>query len=140
MRSLVVYLALVVLMAASVYAVDDGEGTTLVGGQVTTMDHVTAVAGANVEVDCNGNIETTTTEYDGSYVVFYDKDDCAYGDTALVTASKDGASGSKSGPVEQWGVFDVAIVNVSIPEFGLIAGSAVLAGSVVLFAVMRKNN
>lgn len=105
---------------------------------VVTDNHV-AVAGAMVTVVCDGNTETDTTDAHGSYLVTYPIADCPFGSTVKVTAKKGDKSGVASNTVR--GVttkLNLAIVNVSIPEYGLIG--AILAGGtgVGMIAYMRR--
>jgi hypothetical protein len=114
------------------------------------------VDGANVKVVCENNVLNTLTTTDGSYYVTYDCDKCSEGFVANVYADKNGQAGSNIGTVYHWSnsttemtfgnvevVFNQdnngAVVPVTIPEFGFAAAGAVLIGSVVLFAVMRRN-
>jgi hypothetical protein len=139
MKNAIIYLVALLALVGSAVA-QCGPGETIVGGQITELDHVTPVSGATVTVDCNGVTESATSLADGSYVVCYDKEDCTVGQDAYVSAVKDGASGDNNGKVIGRTMLDVAIVNVSIPEFGVVAAGTVLVGSVVLFAMMRKSN
>lgn len=105
---------------------------------VVTENHV-AAANANVMVECNGNTEMDTTDAFGSYLVTFASADCPFGVTVKVTAEKDGRSGVKTGTVQ--GIttkLNLAIVNVEIPEWGLIG--AVTAGGVGIgmIALMRR--
>jgi hypothetical protein len=112
--------------------------TTIVNGQVT--ENGTPVGGANVTVVCNGHNRTATTNAQGKYVVTYDEVLCPDGKTATVVAQKGGMGGSNTGTVEGTGVagLNVAIVNVAIPEFGLLTGAAGLAAAGGLFVFMRR--
>lgn len=111
--------------------------TTDVTGVVTKNQM--AVAGASVTVLCNGNTETDTTDAQGSYLVTYPSGQCPFGSTVKVTAVKGGASGVASGTVT--GVttkLNLAIVNVSIPEYGTI-GAILAAGTGIGFiSYMRR--
>ena len=100
------------------------------------------VAGASVSVDCRGNILTKTTKADGSYSVRYGNEDsceCALGDNATVTAAKGSASGSNEGIVNDWDPIYVAIVNVSIPEFGVIAAAVAMIGAIGGIVMFRRH-
>lgn len=105
---------------------------------VVTEKHV-AVAGASVTVICNGNIETDTTDAQGSYLVTYLSAQCPFGTTVKVTAKKGTKSGVASGTVQ--GIttkLNLAIVNVSVPEYGLI-GSVLAGGAGIgLIAYSRR--
>jgi hypothetical protein len=100
--------------------------TTVTG--VVTENHI-AVSGATVTVVCNGHTETDTTDVYGTYLVHFVSADCPFGSTVKVTGQKDDNSGVASGTVR--GVttkLNLAIVNVEIPEYGLIG--ALTAGGI----------
>ncbi len=86
-----------------------------------------AVAGALVTVVCGGATQRDITDGSGSYLVAFQTAQCPFGSTVKVTAQKDGKSGVASDTVR--GVttkLNLAIVNVSIPEYGMIG--TLLAG------------
>lgn len=126
-QKIVALLAIVIASAGLVSAsVNAAPPATNVTGVITESQ--VAVAGATVTVLCRGNTQTDTTDANGSYLVTYASGDCPFGSTVKVTAQKDGKSGVASGTVQ--GIttkLNLAIVNVSIPEYGLIAG--ILAGT-----------
>jgi len=100
-------------------------GQTDITGVVT--ENQMAVPGASVTTLCNGNTRTDTTNAQGTYLTIYPKTQCDFGDTVKVTAVKSGKSGVNSGTVQGFTTkLNVAIINVSIPEFGLLG--AVMAG------------
>jgi hypothetical protein len=101
-----------------------------------------AVAGASVTVLCDGNTLMDTTDAHGSYLAVFPIADCAFGSTVKVTATKGGHSGVASGTVQ--GIttkLNLSIVNVSIPEYGVIG--AIAAGGIgmgaFVFARRRTN-
>lgn len=105
---------------------------------VVTDNHV-PVAGAMVTVLCEGNTETDTTDAHGSYLVSFLKDQCPFGSTVKVTGQKGGESGVASGTVR--GVttkLNLAIVNVAIPEFGVVGALAATGAGVGLIAFARR--
>jgi hypothetical protein len=105
--------------AASVSAATPPQ--TDVTGVITTKG--TPVVGATVTAECGGAVEVDTTNAQGAYLVVFNPLDCPFGSTVKVTAKKGGQMGSSSGTVQ--GVttkLNIAIVNVSIPEFGTMAG------------------
>lgn len=113
-----------------------GPQTNVTG--VVTENHV-AVANANVTVLCNGNTQTDTTDSFGSYLVTFPSADCPFGVTVKVTAEKDGKSGVKTGTVQ--GIttkLNLAIVNVSIPEYGLIGALTAGGAGIGMIAYMRR--
>jgi len=126
-QKIVALVAIVIASAGLVSAsVNAAPPATNVTGVITESQ--VAVAGATVTVLCRGNTQTDTTDANGSYLVTYASGDCPFGSTVKVTAQKDGKSGVASGTVQ--GIttkLNLAIVNVSIPEYGLIAG--ILAGT-----------
>lgn len=123
---LVAVFATVGITSASVSAAPP---QTSVTGVVTESQM--AVAGATVSVLCNGHTETDTTNATGAYLVNFPSADCPFGTTVKVTAQKGDKSGVASGTVQ--GVttkLNLAIVNVEIPEYGLIG--ALIAGGMGL--------
>jgi hypothetical protein len=105
---------------------------------VVTENHV-PVVGASVTVLCNGHTETDTTDAQGSYLVTYLVADCPFGSTVKVTAHKGSKSGVASNTVR--GIttkLNLAIVNVSIPEYGAI-GALIAGGTGIgVIAYMRR--
>src|SRR5688500_1367023 len=105
---------------------------------VVTENHV-AVANANVTVLCNGNTQTDTTDAFGSYLVIFTTAECPFGVTAKVTAEKDGKSGVKTGTVQ--GIttkLNLSIINVEIPEWGLIGAITAGGAGIGVIALMRR--
>jgi len=111
---------------------------TDVTGVVT--ENQVAVAGAMVTVQCNGKTEIDAmTDAFGSYLVHFTTADCPFGSTVKVTAKKGGKSGVSSGTVQ--GIttkLNLAIVNVSIPEYGLVGTLMAGGAGVGLIAYMRR--
>ncbi len=110
---------------------------TDVTGVVT--ENQVAVAGALVTVTCGTKTEFDTTDAFGSYLVHFVSADCPFGSTVKVVATKAGKSGVSSGTVQ--GIttkLNLAIVNVSIPEYGLFG--TILAGGagLGLITYMRR--
>lgn len=98
-----------------------------------------AVAAATVTVTCNGNTETDTTDAMGSYLVSFLVAQCPFGSTVKVVAQKAGKSGVASGTMH--GIttkLNLAIVNVSIPEFGTIGMLLAAGAGVGTMAYMRR--
>jgi hypothetical protein len=124
----------IVGFAPVTHAIDTGTPPqTDVTGVITKSG--VAVAGANVQVTCMGNVETDSmTDAAGSYLVVFSATDCPSGSTVSVVAEKDGESGTASGTANGLTTkLNVAIVNVSIPEYGLIG--AILAGGAGIGAI-----
>lgn len=110
---------------------------TEITGVVT--ENSVAASGANVTVLCNGNTRTDTTDTYGSYRVSYPSADCPFGVTVKVTAEKDGKSGVRTGTV--MGIttkLNLAIVNVPIPEYGLVGALAAGGMGIGLVAYTRR--
>lgn len=111
--------------------------TAKITGKVTTNG--IPVNGAKVTVVCNGNTENATTNRKGSYSVNFNGK-CSNGDNVTVTAVDGSLSGSNSGTVKNGSCSsDVTIINVSVPEFGLITGitALTLGGGSFLFTRRR---
>jgi hypothetical protein len=133
---LVASLGIMVIMPAAALA---ATGTTYVTGTVTNGG--SPVVGANVSVVCNGNTMTSSTTNGGGYIVQFSATDCPNGKTAVVTATKGGLNGSNSGPVDDLTAdINLAIVNVSVPEFGIAAGVVALAAGAGSLVVVRRRH
>ncbi|MEM4710893.1 MAG: carboxypeptidase-like regulatory domain-containing protein [Candidatus Woesearchaeota archaeon] len=113
--------------------------TTMVYGQVTDSSN-NPVSGASVSVDCNGNILNTVTDASGMYYVFYPALLCNVGDTAIVTVNYGDQTFTGTGTVDYSKEcrINVGVVNVQIPEFGVIAAGLALIGAIAIFAIRRK--
>jgi len=131
------------LVAVCVFA---GTASAKVGATPATTDvtgvvtkNQTAVPGAMVTVTCKGNTQGDTTDGFGSYLVTFSTADCPFGSTVKVVAQKGGESGVASGTVT--GVttkLNLAIVNVEIPEYGLLGALAAGGAGIGLIAVTRR--
>ncbi len=114
--------------------------STMIAGKIYDGDG-NLISGADVEVTCDSNVQETTSNSEGDYAVTYSEFDCNSGDSLSVYAEKEDMSGSKTGTiidnvVDDW---DVAIVNVIIPEFGLYMGViTAIAGLGIFFLIRRK--
>ncbi|HEV2413135.1 MAG TPA: hypothetical protein VGS28_05040 [Candidatus Saccharimonadales bacterium] len=136
-------MAMVLIPAAAATA-----ASTIASGQVT--DNGKPVGGASVTATCynkkggpiaSGSGITSSSKVGlGDYFIGLNPNKCKPGDKVVVSASKSSASGQNSAPDRKSGVkgLDVALVNVSIPEFGLAAG--IVAASVVSgsFLIIRR--
>lgn len=129
-------LAVVALPAAAFAA----SGFTDVSGTVTDGG-VSVGKGITVTVKCNGNVLTDKTDKSGTYFVQFTKKECKKNSTITVTTSKyKGVKGKATGTAtKDTNKLNVALINVSVPEYGLIglAGATVIGGAAFL-AVRRR--
>lgn len=121
-------------------AASAADGSTVVGGQVT--NNGSSVDGAKVTVVCNGHQKKTTTDASGVYAVQFKIANCPAGSSVSVDATKKkegaGHSTGTANPLDTQ--LNVAIVNVALPELGLLTGmGALIAGGGALFAIRRRN-
>lgn len=110
---------------------------TDVTGVIT--ENQAAVADAKVTVLCNGNTQVDTTDAHGSYLVTFPSADCPFGSTVKVSAQKGTKSGVASGTVQ--GIttkLNLAIVNVSVPEYGMIGGVFAGGAGIGMLAFARR--
>lgn len=139
-QKIIALLAIVVVSAGLVSATANATSpTTAVTGVVT--ENFTAVPNANVTALCKGHTQADVADAQGSYLVLFPSADCPFGSTVKVTASYGGHGGASSGTVN--GVttkLNLAIVNISIPEYGMIGGA--IAGSagigMIIYSRRRK--
>ncbi|MGV8086887.1 MAG: hypothetical protein ACP5N1_04610, partial [Candidatus Woesearchaeota archaeon] len=98
------------------------------------------VSGASVDVTCNDITESTVSNVDGDYYVSFASGVCYFGDEVSVNAVKDEASGSNEGFMCQEEECDIPItvIDVTIPEFGIIAGAFALVAGLGIIAYRRK--
>jgi len=138
-------LGIFVLMPVTAMAANPGCVTggicSNVAGTVSNSSGV-PVSGANVSVNCDGYILTQTTSGGGGYQVSFDAGKCPDSSTAVVTATKGNASGTKSGEIYNLtSTINLAIVNVSfVPELGVITGIAAVTLGGGAFLVIRRQN
>ena len=117
---------------------------TVITGTVTDADN-NVVDGATVEVTCTHDavdtVELTTSDVDGQYYVTFSPLDCDDGDSVSVVVTYGEMGGSNDGTVSYADcMVNVGIVDVQIPEFGVVAAGLALVGAIAGFAVMRKRN
>jgi hypothetical protein len=104
----------------------------------------TGVDGATVDITCQHNDVNTTlstsTYEDGSYYQEFSDTQCSYNDMVWVNAEKSGNSGSNDGQTcERNDCFiPVALIDVTIPEFGIIASMVAMIGALGIFVLKRK--
>lgn len=131
----VMALAVIGLAPAKVFAATPPQ--TDVTGVITEGGN--PVVGADVTVVCGGVTETDTSNAQGAYLVIFTTADCPFGSTVKVTAKKGTKMGSASNTVR--GIttkLNVAVVNVSIPEFGLIASLTASAAGIGAIVYTRR--
>lgn len=110
---------------------------SVVAGKVTYNGQ--PVNGANVTAVCNSFSKDAHTNQQGDYALEFTVDECPDGQTATVVASKDGMGGSGSGQIDGVSAtLNIAIVNIAVPEFGVIAGIVGSIGAVGAFLVIRN--
>jgi hypothetical protein len=140
----IVFAALFVLSIGLVAA-----DTTLIAG--TTYDGTKGIeypiTGANVTVECNGNVyPTVSSEDDGTYTAAFKDSKCGIGDTVNVYAVKGDLTGWNNGTVGVLGIeglfIDMNFEDVDvpmIPEFGLLVGSLTVVAAITVFFVIRRH-
>jgi hypothetical protein len=98
-----------------------------------------AVKGAHVTVVCNNYARSTTTGNGGTYSVTFAKGQCPVGSTVTVVASKGGKGGVSNTKISSFSVnLNVAIVNVQLPELGLVTGAGATVAAGAGFLVIRR--
>jgi hypothetical protein len=103
------------------------------------------VSGATVSVTCQhlGDNTTlgTTSIVDGSYSVLFSTATCGYNDLLWVTAFKDSMSGSNTGQMcdSEECFIPIGLVDVTIPEFGLVGAMLVVIAGISIVAYKRIN-
>lgn len=117
---------------------------SIVYGKVYCEETGKRIKNASVEVKCihnsNENIKYDNTNRHGIYFVSYNLNKCSNGDTVVVTAEKDGLTGTSTGQIRR----KRAHVNVAIqceqeiPEFSATSAIAALAFSAAGFLFLRR--
>jgi len=124
-KFLIAFLSLV-LFVGVVSASDN-----VVSGTVYKLRDSAVVSGADVTVVCNNNIEKTTSDYDGSYAVFYSAGECSEGDKVKVTAKKGRLYGTTVETMSDFGLeIDLAIADVFVKKVGNEKAKLQLSGFV----------
>ena len=116
---------------------------TDVVGVIYNEDYSQEISGASVNITCvQENVTSfrnTTSSSDGRYGVEFLCSECNTGDIVTVTAIKGDLSGVETGIVHDFGLtVKVAIVNVTVPEFGLFIGILTLFGAIGVFFFVRR--
>ncbi|HXH27210.1 MAG TPA: carboxypeptidase-like regulatory domain-containing protein [Candidatus Acidoferrum sp.] len=97
------------------------------------------VAGATVTVKCGAQTSTDTTNASGTYLVTFTPAQCPPGSTVMVMAQKGTQSGSKTGTVIGLTTkLNVGLINVVIPEFGVIASILALGAGLGAVVYSRR--
>lgn len=139
LASIALIAAFVVLPAATFAA----SGFTQISGTVYTNNNQ-KVSGAKVTVICDGHSKKTITASNGSYLVQYATKKCPAGSNATASATKGTKTGSNSEKVNNvtGTTINLAIVNITIPEFSAILGfiAVLIAGGAFLSIRSRKTN
>jgi hypothetical protein len=114
---------------------------SVVTGTIYDASHA-PVNAATVTVTCNTNVETTTSNSLGLYIVDFVDSTCPFDTAVHVDATKDAMSGSNNGftcaSAEDCAI-PVALIDVTIPEFTMIAVGLAMVGGVLGFVVLRRN-
>ncbi len=102
---------------------------TEVTGYVTDATNSNApLSGANVAVVCNGNTQNDISDGDGAYLVSFLAADCPVGSSITVSAVSGSMSGSSAGTASKVTTkLNVAVIDVAVPEIGMIAAIVALA-------------
>lgn len=130
-------LGIALMIPASSFAVRPNPQFTEVTGTVTYNG--APVNGAKVTIVCDNNAKHFTTGSNGVYTVEYASAKCPIGATIYATATK----GKKGGDADKrvtssTDIVNIQTVNVSLPEFGLIAGTGAATIGVGAFLVIRR--
>jgi len=92
-----------------------------------------------VTVNCNGNVLTDKTDKTGTYLVQFTKQQCPKNSTVHVSATVNGITGNSTGKAKKdTNRLNVAVVNVSVPEFGVITGIGTMVAAGGAFLVIRR--
>ena len=96
--------------------------------------------GVDVTVQCNGNTLHDKTNKSGTYLVQFTKKQCPKNATVTVIATYNGITGSSTGKAtKETNELNVAIVNVALPEVGMVTGvGATLLGGGALYTIRRR--
>ena len=99
------------------------------------------VKNAKVTVICKNVTKYAETDRHGDYEVTYRKDKCPVGSTVHVTATKRRLGGVSSTTVAgATARVNLAVVNVSVPEFGAVTGAAAVGTGVGALLYIRSRH
>jgi len=116
---------------------------TAIGGTITDANNA-PVAGATVQVVCEHNLvnstNTGTTDSVGAYALYFLSLHCGIGDKVWITADKSSSHGTGTGIIDYNDNCHInsVMADVSIPEFGIVAGAIALIGLVSGVFIMRR--
>ena len=134
------------LFMATVLAVLLVPASTLASSSLTDVSGVINFNGVHVgkgvkvTVSCNGHTVTGKTDKSGTYLVQFKKSQCKTKDTITVTATVNGITATSTAKADKETCrLNVAIINVSVPEYGLIGlTGAAITGSGAFFLIRRR--
>jgi len=115
---------------------------TVITGTVFGPDG-TPVNSGSVSVQCGTASLATQSRPDGTYGVTFSQNNCKVGDTAAASASTPEGSGSDSEVVQNSVVngpivdIDIAVIDITVPEFGLVGGMITAIGAVGTYMYMK---
>ncbi len=104
------------------------------------------VNGGSVNVTCGSTTKLAIIDGSGNYAKMFTQVECKAGDTASATASTGEGSGTNSEVVQNSSVngpivdLDVAVIDITVPEFGVIGGALTGLISVGGYLVMRSKS
>ena len=133
-------MTLLFILAVGVVSASVVGPPTGVSGTIYDQNHAT-VAGATVIVKCENIVQPSVQSLsDGSYVVEIPPGQCDYSQGVVVTASKDNMEGTATGDTCAVGqcIVPVALIDVTIPEFGIVGALIALLIVVGLIAYRRR--
>ena len=110
---------------------------TAVNGHIYAPDGITPLTGVNVDVTCASLGPVTDATNSAGYYVVEFSEGCNIGDTVTVSAGGVTVTDQVANAVI-WQ--NIVYANLTVPEFGILGALGALAGSVVLFTVIRKRN
>ena len=103
----------------------------------------TPVNGGSVNVTCGSTTKVAIIDGSGNYAKTFTQVECKAGDTATATASTSDGSGSSSEVVQNTVVngpivdLDIAVIDINVPEFGLIGGALTGLASIGGYLALR---
>jgi hypothetical protein len=116
---------------------------TWVSGTVTDGSG-SPVSGGSVFVQCNGAVRNVGILGNGTYATSFPQTECKAGDTITASASTGEGSGSNAETVQNTTVngpvvdLDIAVVDITVPEFGTVVGMMTGVGAIGGFLLMRQ--